>query len=103
MTNDLENPKTVQQVGFVGLQLYREGKLYSSQLTLFKYLYLVIMFPHEHFIKHASLSRIVNEVEPERVDQAPEEGQPPVEFGFDICGTSEEPDYPVNQGKPRMH
>jgi hypothetical protein len=45
----------------------------------------------------------VTETEEVNVEQAPEEGNPPVEVGFDICGTSEEPNYPVNQGKPRMH
>ena len=26
---------------------------------------------------------------------------PPFEVGFDICGSSEEPDFSANQGKPR--
>jgi hypothetical protein len=26
-----------------------------------------------------------------------------MEVGFDICGTSEEPDTLADQGKPRMH
>jgi hypothetical protein len=45
----------------------------------------------------------VTEIEEVNVEQAPEEGNPLVEVGFDICGTSEEPNYPVNQGKPQMH
>jgi hypothetical protein len=37
------------------------------------------------------------------VKLVPEEGQSPVEVGFDICGTDPEPEIPVDQGKPRMH
>jgi hypothetical protein len=40
----------------------------------------------------------VNVVEP-----VLEEGQSPVEVGFDIYGTGPEPEIPVDQGKPRMH
>jgi hypothetical protein len=40
----------------------------------------------------------VNVVEP-----VPEEGQSPVEVGFDICGTDPQPEIPIDQGKPRMH
>ena len=46
---------------------------------------------------------MVAESESVTVDQATEEGHPPVEVGFNICGTSPEPDYSTNQGKPRMH
>ena len=37
------------------------------------------------------------------VNQVVEEVNPPVKVGFDICGTSPEPDFSVNEGKPRMH
>ena len=37
------------------------------------------------------------------VNQVVEEVNPSVEVGFDICGTSPEPDFSVNQGKARMH
>jgi hypothetical protein len=37
------------------------------------------------------------------VDPIPEEGQPTVEDGFDICATDPEPDYPADKGKPQMH
>ena len=49
------------------------------------------------------LPRVVNESENVVVNQVVEEVNPPVEVGFDICGTSSEPDFSVNQGKPRMH
>ena len=46
------------------------------------------------------LSRVVNPSEEVTADPVPEE-QPPVEVGFDICGSSEEPDFSANQGKPQ--
>ena len=51
----------------------------------------------------ALLPRVVNESENVVVNQVVEEVNPSVEVGFDICGTSPEPDYSDNQGKPRMH
>ena len=51
----------------------------------------------------ALLLHVVNESENVVVNQVVEEVNPPVEVGFDICGTSLEPDYSDNQGKPRMH
>ena len=51
----------------------------------------------------ALLLRVVNESEHVVVNQVAEEVNPSVEVGFDICGTSPELDFSVNQGKPRMH
>ena len=51
----------------------------------------------------ALLLRVVNESENLVVNQVVEEVKPPVEVRFDICGTSSEPDYSVNQRKPRVH
>ena len=51
----------------------------------------------------ALLLRVVNEGEHMVVNQVVEEVNPSVEVGFDICGTSPEPDFSDNQGKPRMH
>ena len=51
----------------------------------------------------ALLLRVVNESENLVVNQVVEEGNASIEVGFDICGTSPEPDYSDNQGKPRMH
>ena len=50
----------------------------------------------------ALLPRVVNESENMVVNQVVEEVNPPVEVGFDICG-SPKPDFSDNQGKPRMH
>ena len=49
------------------------------------------------------LLRIVNKSENVVVNQVVEEVNPSVEVGSDNCGTSQEPDFSVNQGKPRMH
>ena len=51
----------------------------------------------------ALLLHVVNESESVEVNQVVEEVNPTVEAVFDICGTSLEPDFSVNQGKPRMH
>ena len=51
----------------------------------------------------ALLPRVVNESENVVVNQVVEEINPSVEVRFDICGTSPEPDFSDNQGKPRMH
>ena len=48
----------------------------------------------------ALLLRVVNEGEHVVVNQVAEEVNPSVEVGFDICGTSLEPDFSINQGKP---
>ena len=46
---------------------------------------------------------VVNESEKVVVNQVVEEVNPSVEVGFDNRGTSPEPNFPDNQGKPRMH
>ena len=51
----------------------------------------------------ALLLCVVNEGEHVVVNQVAAEVNPPVEIGFDICGTTPELDFSVNQGKPRMH
>ena len=51
----------------------------------------------------ALLLRVVNKSEHVVVNQVVEEVNPPVEVGFDNCGTSPEPDFSIIQGKPRMH
>ena len=51
----------------------------------------------------ALLLRVVNENENMVVNQVVEEVTPSVEVGPDYCGTSQEPNFSVNEGKPRMH
>ena len=51
----------------------------------------------------ALLLRVVNEGEHVVVNQVVKEVNPFVEIGLEIGGTSSEPNFSVNQGKPRMH
>ena len=51
----------------------------------------------------ALLLRVVNEGEHMVINQVVEEVNPSVEVGSDTCGTSHEPNFSVNQGKPWMH
>ena len=51
----------------------------------------------------ALLLRVVNEGEHVVVNQVVEEVDPPVEVGFDNCGTTPEPNFSINEDKPRMH
>ena len=51
----------------------------------------------------ALLLRLVNEGEHVVVNQVVVEVNPSVEVGLDNCGTTLEPDFSVNEGKPRMH
>ena len=49
------------------------------------------------------LLRVVNEGEHVIVNQVAEEVSPSVEVGSNTCGTSQESDFSINEGKPRMH
>ena len=51
----------------------------------------------------ALLLHVVNEGEHVVVNQVVEEVNLSVEVGFDNCETTPEPNFSVNEGKPRMH
>ena len=51
----------------------------------------------------ALLLRVVNEGEHVVVNQVVEEVNPSIKVGSDNCGTSQEPNFFINEGKPRMH
>ena len=51
----------------------------------------------------ALLLRVVDKGEHVVVNQVVEEVDPSVEVGFDIGGTTPEPDFSIIKGKPRMH
>ena len=51
----------------------------------------------------ALLLRVVNKGEHVVVNQVVEEVDPSVEVGVGNSGTTPDPDFPVNEGKPRMH
>ena len=46
---------------------------------------------------------VVNEGEHVVVNQVAEEVNPSVEVGSNTCEMSQEPDFSVHEGKPRMH
>ena len=54
------------------------------------------MFYIAHHIKHGIVTTCSERSENVVVNQVVEEFNPPVEVGFDICGTSPEPDYSDN-------
>ena len=51
----------------------------------------------------ALLLHVVNEGEHVVVNQVVEEVNPSVEVGSNTCETSQEPNFSINEGKPRMH
>ena len=51
----------------------------------------------------ALLLRVVNEGEHMVVNQVVEEVDPSMEVGVDVGGTTPDPDFSVNEGKPRIH
>ena len=51
----------------------------------------------------ALLLHVVNEGDHVVVNQIVEEVNPSVEVGLDNCGTTPEPDFSINEGKPWMH
>ena len=54
-------------------------------------------------LKIALLLHVENEGEHVIVNQVVEEVNPSVEVGSNTCVTSQESDFSVNEGKPRMH
>ena len=62
-----------------------------------------IIFYISHLVKHGIVLCVVNEGEHVVVNQVVEEVNPSIEVGLDIYGATPEPDFSVNQGKPRMH
>ena len=61
------------------------------------------MFISRIMLNMALLLCVVNEGEPVVVNQVAEEVNPSIEVGPNYCGTSQEPNFSVNEGKPRMH
>ena len=49
------------------------------------------------------LLRVVNDNKNMVVNEVVEEVNPSVEVGSDNCGMSQEPNFSINEGKPRMH
>ena len=73
--------------------------------VVFKLLIFGIHHRVSYLVPHIMLNMalllcVVNKGEHVVVNQVAAEVNPPVEVGFDICGTTPEPDFSVNQGKP---
>ena len=83
------------QVGFVGLQLYREIKSFAGVFTFHvpwkHHVYIIIM------LKHMLSFHVEPENETILVEQVLEES--PVVVGSGNCGTDPEPEI-ANEGKP---
>ena len=58
------------------------------------------MFRIPHHVKHGIVTTCSEHVV---INQVVEEVNPSVEVGSNTCETSQEPDFSVNEGKPRMH
>ena len=54
-------------------------------------------------LKHMLLFRVESKSEPILVEQVVEEVDLPIEVRFDNYGTTSDPNFFVNEGKPRMH
>jgi hypothetical protein len=84
--------------------LYRDGKLYSKLLIVFEFIHALAYIFHTlfvftyHHVKHPSFIACSNQRRGN--DHWSEEENPTVEVGFDICGSSREPNTSPNQGKP---
>ena len=59
-----------------------------------------IIFIAYHHVKHTSFITCSDRRRGSDRDQVPEEENPPVVVGFDICGSLGEPNTSTNQGKP---
>ena len=64
---------------------------------------LSIIFRIPQHVEHGIVLHVVNKGEHVVVNQVAEEVNPSVEVGLDNCGATPEPDFSVNEGKPRMH
>jgi hypothetical protein len=87
-------------VGFVGLQLHREGKLYSNQENL-NIIFYASLHPHKHFIKNSLLLRVEHKGEVVLEAVASEQEFPVIGFAAPCDILVDEYESPPNQGKPR--
>jgi hypothetical protein len=87
-------------VGLLGLQLYREGKLYSSQKDLLVTFH-ARLHVHKHFINHSLLLLVEHEGELLLVESTPESKVPSTKVERHINISIEEPASYFAQGKPR--
>ena len=101
--NDLWQLMLVFWKGLVSLTCNYTAKESCIPLVNFCIHHQASCFVSRIMLNIALLLRVVNEGKHVVVNQVAVEVNPSVEVGSDNCGTSQEPDFSVNQGKPRMH
>ena len=99
----LGNGSKCYEKGLVSLTCNGTAKESCIQIAKFCIHHRASYFVFSIMLNMALLLRVVNEGEHVVVNQVAVEVNPSVEVGSDNCGTSQEPDFSVNQGKPRMH
>ena len=99
----LGNESKCYEKGLVSLTCNCTAKESCIQVVNFASIIEHHIFISRIMLNMALLLRVVNKGEHVVVNQVMEEVNPSVEVGFEIGGTTLEPDFSVNQGKPRMH
>ena len=89
--------------GLVSLTYSYTAKESCIQVVNFCIHHRASCFVFRIMLSMALLLRVVNEGEHMVVNQVAEEVNPSIEVGSNTCETSQEPDFSVNEGKPRMH
>ena len=92
----LGNGIKCDEKGLVSLTCKCTAKESCIQVVNFCIHYRASYFVSRIMLDMALLLRVVNEGEHVVVN-------PPVEVGFDNCGTTTDPNFSVNEGKPWMH
>ena len=91
------------EIGLVSLTYNCTAKESCIQVVNFCIHHQASYFVSRIMLNMALLLRVVNEGEHMVVNQVVEEVNLPVEVGFDNCETTPDPNFFVNEGKPRMH
>ena len=94
---------SVTKKGLVSLTYNCTTKESCIQIVNFCIHHRASCFVFRIMLSMALLLRVVNEGEHMVVNQVVEEVNPSVQVRSDTCGTSQEPNFSVNKGKPRMH
>ena len=99
----LGNRGRCYEKGLVSLTCNCTTKESCIQVVNFCIHHRVSYFVSRIMLNMALLLRVVDKGEHVVVNQVVEEVNPSVEVGFEIGGTTPEPDFSVNEGKPHMH
>ena len=101
--NDLWQLVLVFQKGLVSLTCNCTVKESCIQVDNFCIHHRASCFVFRIMLNIALLLRVVNEGENVVINQVIGEVDPSVEVGSNTCVTTQESDFSVDQGKPRMH